>query len=144
MIGAASGKETIDINKVKKALKRREQAKVKSAKEWNERIKSLDRQEKEGIAKREANISARKQSKMNHLAGLPDDSKDSKGGKGNRDGVVTRQKPLATASVPVLKGRRGRSSTRRRIQRPSRQLELTTTDCVLHDPKLSLQVVVLV
>ena len=64
IISAASGKEGIDVNRVKKALKRREQAKVKSAKEWNKRIKAVESHEKDKIASREANITARKESKL--------------------------------------------------------------------------------
>ncbi len=107
LIGAASGKETIDINKVKKALKRREQAKVKSAKEWSERTKSVERHEKEGIAKREANISARKQSKINRLAGLPEDGKDSKGTKGTKEGGRNKAEALSNRKRAGFEGKTG-------------------------------------
>ena len=74
LISAASGKEGIDVNRVKKALKRREQSKVKSAKEWNKRLKAVDGKEKDKIASREANITARKESKL----GMPPKVTDTK------------------------------------------------------------------
>lgn len=109
VIGAASGKETIDINKVKKALKRREQAKVKSAKEWNERTKAVERHEREGIARREGNIAARKQSKINHLAGLPDEGKNSKGsgGKGSKEGGRNKSEALSNRKRAGFEGKTG-------------------------------------
>lgn len=72
IISAASGKEGIDVNRVKKALKRREQTKVKSAKEWNKRTKAVESHEKDKIASREANITARKESKL----GMPPPAED--------------------------------------------------------------------
>ena len=120
VIGAASGKETIDINKVKKALKRREQAKVKSAKEWNERTKAVERHEREGIARREGNIAARKQSKINHLAGLPDEDKNSKGsgGKGSKEGGRNKRRLSVTKRGPALRARPAHFSTSPRASPP--------------------------
>jgi hypothetical protein len=60
VLGSAQGRDGVDANKVKKALKRREKDKQKSAKEWSARLKAVEQGEKAKIEKREGNIKARK------------------------------------------------------------------------------------
>jgi len=60
LIGVASGKQALDPARIKKAIKKREQNKVKSAKEWQGRTAALEQQQASSIAKRESNIKMRK------------------------------------------------------------------------------------
>jgi hypothetical protein len=114
VIGAASGKETIDVNRVKKALKRREQQKVKSAKEWGKRIKAVENNEKDGIAKREGNITARKESKL----GIPESERQANkggdtggdkkgGGDGGREGGRNKAAALGNRKRAGFEGKTG-------------------------------------
>lgn len=59
---SAEGKAAIDTTKIKKALKRREKDKQKSASEWGARKKGVEDAEKAKIDKRETNLNARKNS----------------------------------------------------------------------------------
>lgn len=56
----AEGKSSIDTTKIKKALKRREKDKQKSAQEWGARKKGVEDAERAKIDKRETNLNARK------------------------------------------------------------------------------------
>lgn len=60
VINQVSGNDTIDTQKVRKALKRRERDKQKSAQAWNARTKAVEDHEKGKIQKREGNLKERK------------------------------------------------------------------------------------
>lgn len=60
VLGHAQGRDVVDAVKVKKALKRREKDKQKSAREWGARTKAVEAGERAKIDKREGNLKARK------------------------------------------------------------------------------------
>lgn len=61
-IGHNVGHETTRAEqRIKKALKKREKKKEKSAKEWNERLRNVDDEQKARLDKREENIKLKKQ-----------------------------------------------------------------------------------
>jgi hypothetical protein len=90
--------------RIKKALKKREKKKEKSAKEWNERLRTVDDEQKARLDKRDENI---KQKKQRHLGKT---SKEEPSGRKKIDGSAknidqTRGKP-ATASAKAGFGHR--------------------------------------
>lgn len=90
--------------RIKKALKKREKKKEKSAKEWNERLRTVDDEQKARLDKREENI---KQKKQRHLGKASKEETEVKRGRDNSAKVGSDQaRTKSSASVKAGFGHR--------------------------------------
>ena len=94
MIKSAQGVDQVDTQKVKKALKRREKEKQKSAQEWSTRKKAVDDAEKAKINKRETNLNARKKGGLaNEVVTEEDVKAEKKQGGRNKEKALANRRP---------------------------------------------------
>ena len=92
VINQVSGTNVIDTTKVRKALKRREKDKQKSAQAWNARTKAVEDFEKDKIKSREGNLKTRKQQITGTVPVLTEEElkKDSRPGGRNKEKAIQR------------------------------------------------------
>lgn len=94
VIKSAQGVDQVDTQKVKKALKRREKEKQKSAQEWSTRKKAVDDAEKAKINKRETNLNARKKGGLaNEVVTEEDVKAEKKQGGRNKEKALANRRP---------------------------------------------------